>query len=40
MLQEKAAGLAKGLGIDAFGDSEWLERFKKRHDVYFRVLSG
>jgi len=41
MLQEKAADLAKGLGVDDFvGGSGWLERFNKRHDICFRVLCG
>ena len=41
MLQEKAADLAKGLGVDDFvGGSGSLERFKKRHDICFRVICG
>ena len=41
MLQQKAIDLAKSLGVDDFvGGSGWLDRFKKRFDISFRVLCG
>ena len=41
ILRAKANSLAEGLGLRIFlASSGWLSRFKKRHDIHFRVISG
>ena len=40
ILQMKAANLAQGLGLDFHSSEDWLSRFKQRHDIQFRVISG
>ena len=40
ILQMKAVNLAQGLGLDFHSSEGWLSRFKQRHDIQFRVISG
>lgn len=41
ILQGKARELSKKLNIEDFHASDgWLDRFKRRHDINFRVISG
>ena len=40
IVMEKAGELAKELGIDFVPCSGWLGRFKRRHGIIFKVVSG
>ena len=41
ILQEKALKVAEGIGMNDFKASNgWLEAFRKRHNIRFRMLSG